>query len=357
MPGVWTHGVSGLEHDFVVGTRMTRRSITVVGAGIVGLWQTLLLARAGHDVHLIEQADNGSPTQRAASRYAGAMLAPDCEAEAAPPIVRDLGREAVAIWRDVYPALLVNGSLVVAANRDVNELKRYARATQGHVLLERAALTTLEPDLAERFDQALFFADEAHMSAPDALAFLLAAVQAAGARVSFGAHSDPTAATQSTVIDCRGYGARTQLSKLRGVRGERVIVQTRDVRLQRPVRLLHPRVPLYLVPWPDGHFMIGATVIESDDDGPMTLRSALELLGAAYTIHPAFAEASIIELGAGVRPAWPDNIPRIHIETYGHTIHVNGAYRHGFLLAPILATAVSNYLSNGQRDHPLLAFG
>jgi glycine oxidase len=336
---------------------MTRRSITVVGAGVVGLWQTLLLARAGHDVHLIEQADAGTPTQHTASRYAGAMLAPDCEAEAAPPLVRDLGREAVALWREIYPALLVNGSLVVAANRDANELKRYARATQHHTLLERAALAALEPDLAERFDQALYYADEAHMSAPDALAFLLIAAQAAGARVSFGTRFDPTAATQSTVIDCRGYAARNQLPKLRGVRGERVIVHTRDVRLQRPVRLLHPRVPLYVVPWPDHHFMVGATVIESDDDGPMTLRSALELLGAAYTIHPAFAEASIIELGAGVRPAWPDNIPRIHVENAGRTIHVNGAYRHGFLLAPILATAVANYLADGSRNHPLLAVG
>lgn len=336
---------------------MARSSVTVVGAGVVGLWQALLLARAGHDVHLIEQADTGSPTLQAASRYAGAMLAPDCEAEAAPALVRDLGRVAVALWREAYPAVIANGSLVVAANRDARELVRYARATQHHTLLNRPALAALEPDLAERFDQALFYGGEAHMSAPDALAFLLAAVQAAGARVSFGTRYDPQAALQSTVIDCRGYAARDELPKLRGVRGERVIVKTRDVSLQRPVRLLHPRVPLYIVPWSDHHFMIGATVIESDDAGPMTLRSALELLGAAYAVHPGFAEASIIELGAGVRPAWPDNIPRVHIENAGQMIRVNGAYRHGFLLAPILAQAVASYLADGTRDHPLLVFG
>ncbi len=335
------------------------RSITVVGAGVVGLWQALVLARAGHDVHVIEQSDAIAPTQHAASRYAGAMLAPDCEAEAAPTLVRDLGRQAIALWRDAYPALQGSGSLVVAANRDGGELKRYARATQRHTLLDRATLLALEPDLAERFDQALYYADEAHMSAPDALKCLLVAVQAAGAQVSFGMCYDPTAdpqsSRQSTVVDCRGYGARTQLPELRGVRGERVIVKTTDVILKRPVRLLHPRVPLYVVPWPDHHFMIGATVIESDDDGPMTLRSALELLGAAYAIHPGFAEASVIELGAGVRPAWPDNIPRIHIHNDGRTIHVNGAYRHGFLLAPILARAVANYLADGTLNHPLLA--
>lgn len=334
---------------------MTRKSITVVGAGVVGLWQALALSRVGHDVHLIDHAPEDAPTLRAASRYAGAMLAPDCEAEAAPPLVRDLGRTAIALWRDAYPALVTNGSLVIAANRDANELKRYARATQNHTLLERAELAALEPDLAERFDQALYFAQEAHMSAPAALAALRAAAQAAGARVSFATTFDPMSVAHSTIVDCRGYAARDQLPKLRGVRGERVIIHSRDITLERPVRLLHPRVPLYIVPWPDHHFMVGATVIESDDAGPMTLRSALELLGAAYAVHPGFAEASIIELGAGVRPSWPDNIPRIHIEPASQTIHVNGAYRHGFLLAPVLAQAVASYLTDGTRTHPLIA--
>ena len=53
-------------------------------------------------------------------------------------------------------------------------------------------------------------------------------------------------------------------------------------RLRRPVRLLHPRFPIYVVPWSGNRFMVGATQIESEADGPVTLRSALELLGAAY---------------------------------------------------------------------------
>ena len=94
------------------------------------------------------------------------------------------------------------------------------------------------------------------------------------------------------------------------------------------MRLLHPRHPVYVVPWGDGLLMIGATVIESDDAGPITVRSALELLGMAYALHPAFGEAEIVEAGAGVRPAFPDNVPRIIAR--GRTIHVNGLYRHGF---------------------------
>ena len=160
----------------------------------------------------------------------------------------------------------------------------------------------------------------------------------------------PDAAAQTDiVIDCRGIGARGELADLRGVRGERLVLRTREIGFSRPVRLLHPRHPIYVVPWGDGLFMLGATVIESDDAGPVTVRSALELLGSAYALHPAFAEAEIVEMGAGVRPAFADNVPRIVVR--GRTIHVNGLFRHGFLLAPALGKPVADYLETGAVDN------
>ena len=136
------------------------------------------------------------------------------------------------------------------------------------------------------------------------------------------------------MIDCRGLAARDVFPELRGVKGETVLIETREIALSRPVRLIHPRWPLYIVPRPDGRFLIGATTIESEDLG-VSVRSALELLSAAYALHPIFGEARIVEVGAGLRPALPDHAPRIRIE--GRRIAVNGLYRHGFLLAPALA--------------------
>ncbi len=124
---------------------------------------------------------------------------------------------------------------------------------------------------------------------------------------------DGTTTRNGSTIDCRGIAAREDLADLRGVKGEMIVVETRDVELHRPVRLLHPRWPLYIVPREDNRFMIGATTIEAEDDG-VSVRSALELLSAAYAVHPAFAEARIVEIGAGLRPAFPDNLPRIPIE-------------------------------------------
>ena len=336
---------------------VARLPITVVGAGVVGLWQALTLNRAGHDVILLERSPEETPFAATASRLAGAMLAPDCEAEAAPPLVRDLGRRGIALWRTVYPDLAERGSLVVANARDRGEITRFAGVTANHTRLDTSGLGALEPSLTENFDGALYFPDEAHMPAPAALTALLAMVRAAGVRVSFGhdwIETNPDTRS-SLVIDCRGFAAAADLPKLRGVRGERALVHAPEVRLSRPVRLLHPRFPLYVVPWPGDVYMIGATVIESDDGGPMSVRSGLELLGAAYALHPGFGEGSILEMGAGIRPALPDNIPRAMVCAGGRIIRVNGAYRHGFLLAPILAEAVAGYIAKGAAaDHPLL---
>jgi glycine oxidase len=212
---------------------------------------------------------------------------------------------------------------------------------------ESAELKAIGPDLGKRFATALYYPGEAHLSPDAALDFLLTEAKAAGTRLMLGEGEAPRGA--DLVIDCRGLAARDKLPTLRGVRGERIVVRARDVALARPVRLLHPRFPLYAVPWGQSLFMIGATVVESEETGPVSVRSALELLSAAYALDPAFGEAEIVKLGAGARPAFPDNRPRI-ITAKGY-IYVNGLYRHGFLLAPALAELVAIYLATGDR-HP-----
>ena len=325
---------------------MRKLTVTVVGAGITGLWQALTLARRGHRVRLVERS--AAPFADAASGYAGAMLAPYCEAEGAEPVVRDLGLVSLAIWKETYPGVVAKGTLVVAGTRDRAELERFARMTEGFDKLDAEGLDALEPGLEARFAAGLFYPAEAHMAPHAAMQFLLDAARSAGADVATGVAWPESGPEADAVIDCRGLAARTELPRLRGVRGERIVVRSREVELERPVRLLHPRHPLYVVPWADGLFMVGATVIESEEAGPVSVRSALQLLGAAYALHPAFAEAEIVEVGAGVRPAFPDNVPKIVVR--GRTIHVNGLYRHGFLMAPALAQLVAAFLETGTED-------
>jgi glycine oxidase len=320
------------------------RNIAIRGAGVVGLWQALTLARRGHRVTLTERSP--VPFVHGCSLYAGAMLAPNCEKESAELIVRELGRRGLALWRATYPGAIANGTLVVALKRDRAELDRFARMTEGHRRLSPAELAQAEPALVDRFAGALYYAEEGHLSPEPALHFLLEQAQTAGAEFRLSEGEAP--ADADLVIDCRGLAAKNDLPSLRGVRGERIVVKSREVSLSRPVRLLHPRFPLYVVPWGKGVYMIGATVIESEETGPITLRSALDLLSTAYALDPALAEAEIVLQGAGARPAFPDNRPRIMVAQ--RYIYVNGLYRHGFLLAPVMAELVADYIETGATD-------
>jgi len=318
--------------------------IAIRGAGILGLWQALTLARRGHKVTLCERST--VPFTFACSLYAGAMLAPNCEKESAEDVVRDLGLRSLALWRHTYPGATINGTLVVALQRDRTELARFARMTEGHRQLSTNDVASLEPALSDRFPGGLFYPEEGHLSPEPALNFLLEKVREAGVEVRLGEGEFP--AGSDLVIDCRGLAARDELPDLRGVRGERIVVKSREVALSRPIKMLHPRFPLYVVPWGHGTYMIGATVIESEETGPVTVRSALDLLSAAYALDPAFAEAEIVLQGAGARPAFPDNRPRIMVR--GRYIYVNGLYRHGFLLAPALAELVAGFIDTGAAD-------
>lgn len=304
--------------------------VLVKGAGVAGLAVAHELARRGAEVTVAEvrPAIGGN-----ASWLAGGMLAPWCERESAEEAVVALGQGAADWWDAVLPGHVRRaGTLVVAHPRDAAELERFSQRTENHHRLAQEEIAELEPDLAGRFRQGLFFAREAHLDPRRAMVALAEKLSAMGVAFLFGVE-EGTLPALDRVVDCTGIAARDPV--LRGVRGEMLILRTRDVALARPVRLLHPRHPVYVVPRADHHFMVGATMIESDSEGPITARSAMELLNTAYALHPAFGETEIVETGAALRPAYPDNLPRV--TAHDRIVTVNGFYRHGFLLAPSLA--------------------
>jgi glycine oxidase len=317
---------------------LARSSVIVVGAGVAGLSSALELAERGFRVEVV---DRGSALGAASCSWmAGGMLAPWCERATTEPEVVAWGAAAIDWWAQRFAGTVRNGSLVVAQPRDLPELSRFTARTERYEWLEADRIAALEPDLGGRFRRALLFPDEAHLDPRRALAALAEALARRGVAIRFGVELAPEAADAELVVDCRGLAARDALPDLRGVRGEMVIVRSRDVRLSRPVRMLHPRLPLYVVPRADGLFMIGATMIESEQRGPVSVRSAVELLNAAFALHPAFGEAEIVELGADLRPAFPDNLPQVRRD--GRILRANGLYRHGFLLAPWLAREVAD---------------
>jgi glycine oxidase len=326
------------------------QSISIIGAGIAGAWQALLFAKAGHAVTLYER-DNADMRQ-ATTHWGGGMLAPWCEAEVSEPVVSRLGLRALDLWRSELPDTPFNGSLVVAHPRDRADFERFARMTSGHTRLDAAGVAELEPSLEGQFRDGLFYPGEGHVEPRLVLPELHRRITAAGGTIKYNSEAKATD-LDGLVIDCRGLFAREGASdsKLRGVKGEIIIIETDEVQLARPIRLMHPRWPLYVIPRANNRFMLGATSIENEGSN-VSVRSALELLGAAYAVHPAFAEARILEFGSGLRPAFPDNLPRIAIDK--NCIAVNGLYRHGFLLAPALAELTLAYVQRGVIDNEVM---
>ncbi|MEM8582558.1 MAG: FAD-dependent oxidoreductase [Pseudomonadota bacterium] len=309
--------------------------VAILGAGVAGLCVATELATRGVDVSIHDPA--GGPGAHGCSWWAGGMLAPFCEYENAEPPILINGKMALAWWSE-RTKVARKGTLVVAQPRDHGDVARFAARTEGYEKVDAQRIQELEPDLATRFPAGLFFAEEGHLDPRQALTDLVASLSKAGIEVQT---NGPRPGRQ--IIDCRGLAAQDTLSDLRGVRGEMALIRSKDVAFTRPIRLLHARIPLYVVPRRDGLYMLGATMIESGARGAMTVRSALELLSAAYALNPAFGEAEIVEFGTDLRPAFPDNLPRVVRKDGVH--YVNGLYRHGYLMAPALAQDVANRIT------------
>lgn len=315
--------------------------ITIAGAGLAGLACAWELVQRGAEVTIYERGQG--PGTDSVARFAGGMLAPWCERASAEEEVITLGAGAADWWAKVTPVTR-RGTLVVAPPRDREELTQFARRTTGYRPVSQADIDKMEPALTGRFGQGLFFEAEAHLDPRKALRDLAAHVQALGVHINFA-----TGAPARVDINCTGTAADT-LPQLRAVRGEMAILHCRDVTITRTLRLLHPRIPLYLVPRGAGMYMVGATMIESSSARAPTVRSLIEMLSAAFTLHPAFAEASVVETGAGLRPAFANNLPQILCQN--GTIHLNGLYRHGFLLAPAMAARVADlYFQENANEH------
>jgi glycine oxidase len=317
---------------------LAKPNVIVVGAGVAGLATALELSERGLSVEVVDRGP--ALGEGSCSWMAGGMLAPWCERASTDEAVATLGAGSIPWWMTHFIGTVQSGSLVVAQSRDLPELTRFAERTERFEWIDGDRIGALEPDLAGRFRKALFFPEEAHLDPRRALPALADLLKFRGVSIRFGVDFHPADQPKRLIVDCRGLAARDVLKDLRGVRGEMLIVRSRDLTISRPIRVLHPRIPLYIVPRGGGVFMIGATMIESESRGAPSVRSTLEMLTAAYALHPAFAEAEILEINADLRPAFADNLPAVR-RVGSRTHFVNGLFRHGFLLAPAMAKRVA----------------
>ena len=344
--------------------------VAIAGAGLLGRLLAWQLARAGHRVDLFDPAPG--PLVRGATGWTAAgMLSPVSELECADENVYRLGLRSLQLWPTLVEGLpsvppvpfegeaggtpqpvdlRERGSLLLAHRGDEGAAARVVdllagKAPAGHAprRIDLQELAALEPDIRGPA-HAWLLEGEGQIDTWQAMAALSLGAEAAGARFHWGRPVDRTEpgvlhtaegpVKADWVLDVRGTGARPQ-QPVRGVRGEIVHLHAPGLRLNRPLRLLHPRHRVYIVPRAGDRVLVGASEIESEDRSPISLRTSVELMAAAHSVLPALAEARVVFTDTNLRPALPDNLPSLHAES-GLT-RVNGLFRHGWLIGPALA--------------------
>ena len=332
-------------------------NVGIAGAGLAGRLLAWRLALLGARVSLFDAKRRDDLTS--ASQTAAAMLSPLAELAVSDDAVFELGQRSLALWPQWLAQIATpvyfrqDGTVVVAHTQDGASLEHFSRLLH-HKLpevskaqvqtLDATALAQVEPILAGRFNGGLFLAGEGQLANDQLMAALAIELDRLGVQWHEGKavegveHRHIVCADQKYLIDmaidARGVGSKSGLPTLRGVRGEVLRVECKGITLQRPVRLMHPRYQLYVAPRPNSEFVVGATELESEDAGPITVRSVLELASALHSLHPAFGEARVLRMSAALRPALDDHRPcnALHDGVW----HINGLYRHGYLCAPAL---------------------
>jgi glycine oxidase len=346
----------------------------VVGAGIMGCLLTLRLRNEGWQVTLFEAKQSFNNCSNAAA----GLLAPFSELDTSESVIFNLGMESLEAWPLILNQLTEpvyfkqKGCLVVHHPQDKTEWDQFSarivnklngQAAGGgeeielYQLLSTQTLNQLEPEL-NSFKNAYYFPKEGQLDNQTLLQVLKKHLCMQGVfwkEATFVSSLYPGIIEYGKefqsfdwVFDCRGLGAKSSFPTLRGLRGELIWVHAPEVQLQRPVRLLHPRYRIYIAPRPDSCYLIGASELETEDLSPISVRSALELLTAAYYVHRGFAEARIIKTVAQCRPTLIHHQPRIRYSN--QLIAVNGLYRHGYLIAPALVEEMMRGLKTNQKE-------
>jgi glycine oxidase len=334
--------------------QLHRVDAAVAGGGPIGLASAWRAAQRGLRVAVV---DAGRP---GAWEVAAGMLAPASEAEFGEDALAGLGLRSAERFAGFCAelgdtGLRPTGTLAVARDRDEAEaLERMLAFRRGLGL----AVERLRPSQARRLEPALAPTVRLALDVPGDTSVdprrLVAALRAACTREGV------------TLVDGEVTGVLREGDRAAGLRladgrelpAGRVLLATgahplagevpvRPVRGQ-VLRLRDPRGPgliertiraadAYLVPRADGRYVLGATMEERGHDLAATAGGVYELLRDMSEVVPGVLELELEEVGVGLRPATPDNLPAIGPGALPGLVWATGHFRNGILLTPLTA--------------------
>ncbi|MCC7268206.1 MAG: FAD-dependent oxidoreductase [Caulobacteraceae bacterium] len=324
--------------------------VVIVGGGALGAAAAFALAEAGCEVVVVDAA--GPPN---ASAVAAGMLAPAMEAalDRAATAHAVLLRRARAAWPDFARragiVLVERGAWALGSAGFVAgvraRLDGAGFAVGGQGLAEARDAVR---GLAEGLEDAVFSPDDAVLDAPLALAALKAAVQARGGRwlegvaeqiVPGGVRTSAGELACDRLILATGFGQglAPETAQLAPIKGH--ILTAEGFAYDGPVLRGEG---VYVAP-AAGAVRIGATMEAGVSDLAVSPAAVAALRAAAARLLPALAEVPVT-VRTGVRAATPDDLPWVGPAADGATLLAVGARRNGWLLAPLVAEALTAWV-------------
>jgi len=384
--------------------RPPRFDAVVIGGGTIGLSSAWRLTEEGISVAVVDPSPG-----RGTSWHAAGMLAPVTEAHYGEEALLELGLAAARYWPGFASDLvrktakdigyLMNGTLLVAFDADDKEQARELYDLQRSLDLDVEWLTgskarDLERALAPGVRAALFARHDHQVRTRSLVTALESACRSSG--VTFVAERATSVTTAGGAVEGVELESGQNLSTgavvlaagcwsssiggvpagllppLRPVKGQILRLALRggtaakmssggDGRLlERTVRGVVQGFPVYLVPRADGSVVLGATSEEMGFDTSVTAGALYDLLRHARALVPGMSELALVDAGAGLRPATPDNAPVVSPAPSSSKadglVVATGHYRNGILLTPITAAAVAAWVTGKEPPSEILPF-
>lgn len=340
--------------------------IGIVGAGIVGRTLCCHLLNNSYEVRLFDK--NSLTVTKNCSFAAAGLLSAYAETQSCLPPLAEIGVAAIDYWKKFTKNQAPNvffddsGTICLADNQiELQNFKKILMTKFSNEVFKEIMVANYESEITGHYRSGIYLADEAQIDAQKLMIALVNIIQQRNVfnkvKISFEEIKDlPHKIGCDWLVDCRGLSAKREFTQLRGVRGELLFVEAPNVQLKHVIRYFHPRYDIYILPRANNIYLIGASCIESEDYSAITVKTILELLSTAYSIHRGFGEAKLIATKTNCRPAFNENLPRLYVDYERKIITVNGCYRYGFLFAPVFSMAIENFLQTSRWQKTVLPY-
>lgn len=350
--------------------------VVVVGGGVIGGSIAYHLAKKGRRVLILEREKIGS----GASGAAAGMLGAQSETHRA-DVLFDLARQSRAMFPQLAEelreltgidiGLVQKGLLKVALTpdqaADCRRMIAFQRqAGETAAWLTPAEANELEPNLTGRIEGAMRIPGDGQVSAPELTA---AYVRAA---VMLGAEAKENCSVRSLrlergrvtgIVTDEGTISCGQAVIAAGVHGQRLLAQAGIETDVYPVKgecfSVVTEVPLvshtvftdgcYLVPKRGGRLLVGASMVERNDELTVSVEGLMGLMAKAAALVPRITSARWEKAWAGLRPQTRDGLPYLGAAPGCDGLFVAaGHYRNGVLLSPITGALIAEQMNGGQ---------